>query len=228
MPDDSKAPDILRSWEANADAWKDAVRENRIRSRTVGTNAAILNTVMRLEPRRVLDAGCGEGFLAHRLALAGIDVIGFDGSAALISAASAAGPGRFMVLTYEKFIQRPNVVGIDFDVVLFNFSLFDDNLRPLLTAAASILNRTGALVIQTLHPFNLGAEERYVDGWRQEDFASMGPGFEASMPWFYRTMSSWVAQLMDSGLAITVLQEPLDPLTGKPLSMLITARRVRT
>lgn len=47
------------SWQANADAWTAAVREQRIESRRQVTDAAILA----LAPLRILDLGCGEGWL---------------------------------------------------------------------------------------------------------------------------------------------------------------------
>ena len=41
--------------------------------------------------RRVLDLGCGEGWLARALAAGGLDVTGVDGAPALVEAATAAG-----------------------------------------------------------------------------------------------------------------------------------------
>jgi len=49
-------------------------------------------------PRRVVDVGCGEGRLPRDLKRLGYDVIGVDGSAALITAAREADPdGRYEV-----------------------------------------------------------------------------------------------------------------------------------
>jgi 2-polyprenyl-3-methyl-5-hydroxy-6-metoxy-1,4-benzoquinol methylase len=53
------------SWQANADAWTTAVRGQRIESRRLVTDAAILQTILALAlaPLRILDLGCGEGWL---------------------------------------------------------------------------------------------------------------------------------------------------------------------
>ena len=73
---------ISQSWIANADVWTSAVRERRIESRRVATDAAIVSAVLDQHPKTVLDLGCGEGWLAR--ALHGVDVTGIDGSPALI------------------------------------------------------------------------------------------------------------------------------------------------
>ena len=48
------------SWQANADAWTAAVREQRIESRRLVTDVAILQAILALSPKRILDLGCGE------------------------------------------------------------------------------------------------------------------------------------------------------------------------
>ncbi|MDR7316768.1 hypothetical protein [Brevibacillus nitrificans] len=52
------------SWVANAEAWTQSVRENRIESRKLVTNQAVRDEIIRYRPKRVLDVGCGEGWLA--------------------------------------------------------------------------------------------------------------------------------------------------------------------
>ena len=52
---------MLRSWERNAAAWTEAVRERRIASRRAGTDAAIVGAVLDASPASVIDVGCGEG-----------------------------------------------------------------------------------------------------------------------------------------------------------------------
>jgi len=63
-------------------------------------------------------------------------------------------------------------------------------------------------------------------GWRTETFAQIGDGFTARMPYYFRTFSRWVEELTAARFAIVHCQEPPDPETGKPLSLLIVARRL--
>ena len=69
--------------------WVKVIRERRDRYRTELTDKAVLDAVGACEGLRVLDAGCGEGYLARTLADRGADVTGVDVSQGLIDAASA-------------------------------------------------------------------------------------------------------------------------------------------
>ena len=133
---DSKA--ILASWQANADAWVTAVREQRIDSRRV-TNAAVLDAIKAGAPRRVLDVGCGEGWLCRALHDDGIEAVGVDATAPLIGAARADGAGRFEVLGYDDLVADPLRLG-QFDGVVFNFALFEADPSPILRAVCQAVS----------------------------------------------------------------------------------------
>lgn len=212
---------IERSWDANAAAWTQVVRARGIESRRVATDDAVLNAVLAQQPRSVLDAGCGEGWLAHRLAQENIAVTGFDASAGLIEAARE-GPGRFSVLSYADFTSNPQRAGDGFDVVVWNFSLLAEDIVGPLAATTRVLRPGGCCIIQTLHPFN-GVEPRYEDGWREETFQSMSADFRSPMPWYFRTIGSWVGELTRAGFVLQTVAEPIHPETGKPLSLLLIA-----
>ena len=216
--------EIQRSWTVNAASWTAAVRDGLIESRRVATNRAVLDAVLEHRPRRVLDVGCGEGWLAHELAAHGLDVVGFDASAPLIDRART-GAGDFHVLTYDDFARDPHKLGGDFNVAVCNFSLLGKEIAPVLNGCASVLGPDGALVIQTVHPFMDALESGYEDGWRREDFRGMQIPFSAAMPWYFRTMSSWVAAVTGAGFTIAELREPIHPETRRPASLLIVARR---
>jgi hypothetical protein len=81
----------------------------------------------------------------------------------------------------------------------------------------------GRLVLQTLHPLAAAGEGGYEDGWREEDFRGMGPDFAAPMPWYFRTVGSWVRALREAGFDIADFREPLHPRTRRPLSLLLIA-----
>ena len=223
-PDADRGAALAESWLANAGAWTRAVREGRIESRRLVTDAAIVDALVERRPRRVLDVGCGEGWLARALAERGIAVAGIDASPALVEAARAAGGGEFHVLAYAELAADPRRAGGLYDAVACNFSLLDEDLAPLLAALRGSLAAGGALVIQTVHPWTAAGEGAYADGWRTESFDAF-EAFERPMPWYFRTLGSWVALLRGAGLALTVLREPLHPQTGSPASLLMVAER---
>lgn len=206
------------SWDVNADAWTRAVRSGSIASRRRGTDAAIISACAVQREERVLDVGCGEGWLTRALTAAGGDVLGVDGAAALIDAAREAGGGRFEVASYNVLSQSSTSAPGPFDLIVCNFALLDEDLVPLLSGLRSRLAPAGRLVIQTVHPVATAGAEGYREGWREEIFAAFGGDFRAPMPWFYRTFEGWATALRRAGLTISFLQEPRDP-DGNVLSL---------
>ena len=82
---------LLQSWHDNAAAWIEVIRSGAIESRQQVTDQAILWAIMGRQPQRVLDLGCGEGWLLRALADRGIEAVGVDGDARLVEAARLAG-----------------------------------------------------------------------------------------------------------------------------------------
>ena len=116
MKGDPHEEQILRSWQVNASPWSRAIRSASIASRELVTNAAIMDAMAYVAadfgaaksgadksgaakfsaanmdgassgPLRVLDVGCGEGWLARALGAQGMRVTGIDAVPALVAAA---------------------------------------------------------------------------------------------------------------------------------------------
>lgn len=220
--------ELADSWERNAQNWTRAVRERLIPSRAAGTDAAILDAIAGRRPRRLLDIGCGEGFhlraLAQRTGCAGV---GLDGSPDLIDAARRADPRNdYRVVSYDALIADPGSAGGPFDVILFNYALFEEDIAPLLSAARSLLAPGGAILIQTLHPDNDPGDG--ADGWRREDFAAFGNEDWTPMPWYFRTTGRWIEEARSAGLELAVAGEPSAEPGGPPLSILFLCTPTNT
>lgn len=213
---------LAQSWHDNAAGWTAAVREQRIESRRRVTDAAILDAVFALRPRRLLDLGCGEGWLCRAVAAQGIAAVGIDASAPLIEAARASG-GDYRQLAYDEIAGAAATLG-RYDLLVCNFSLMEAQLQPLLRSLLSLAATPATLLIQTLHP----GEPLQPDGWRSESFSGFGDGFPATMPWYYRSLESWLGLLHDSGWQLIARMEPPHPATGCPASLLLSARPAAT
>jgi 2-polyprenyl-3-methyl-5-hydroxy-6-metoxy-1,4-benzoquinol methylase len=212
---------IEESWHANAGQWTGLIRDQRIESRRLATDAAIVNAIIEQSPRRMLDVGCGEGWLARRIADRGVAVTGFDVSPTLVAHAREHA-GNYLELGYPAFAQEPQRVGTDYDVVVCNFSLLGRDIAPVLRACRAVSAPGGKLLIQTVHPFPDSANAPYIDGWREETFRSFDGDF-TPMPWFFRTIGTWISQVTAAGFCIIDVREPLHPETRRPLSLLIIA-----
>ncbi|PXV61345.1 Methyltransferase domain-containing protein [Dyella jiangningensis] len=211
---------ILDAWQANAPAWERAVREERIESRRLVTDQAIVDAVLARSPRTVIDVGCGEGWLARALAAQGVQVIGVDVVPALVESARAKGGGAFRVLSYEDI--AAGALRERADIVVCNFSLLGGaSVDALLAAVPGLLAPGGRLIVQTVHP--LMAAEPYADGWREGSWIGCGEGFGEAAPWYFRTLGGWVSAFERAGLGLRDLVEPLHPHTGRPASVIFIA-----
>lgn len=212
------------SWNTNANAWTKAVRERLIPSRSVATDAAILHVLMTLRPYRVLDVGCGEGWLTRALDAHGIETVGLDGSPALVEHAQVAGGGKFRTLTYDAIVREPSLLDGPYDLAVCNFSLLGETIVPLLAVLGTALRPNGHLVVQTVHPWSACGDTAYTDGWRTERFAAFGEESWEPMPWYFRTLSLWLTACNQARLQVRQCIEPLDPTTQHPLSLIIVSR----
>ena len=218
---------IVDSWHTNAAPWTAAVREQRIESRKLVTDRAIIDAVVSRQPRSVLDLGCGEGWLVRALAAQGIPkVIGVDVVPALVEHARASGGGEFRVASYEAIANGD--LDIKVDVAVANFALIGkDAVDALILAIPRLLVTGGALIIQTLHPVIACGDLPYRDGWRTGSWTGFSDDFTDPAPWYFRTIESWVDLISKSGLTLVELREPIHPNTNKPASALFIASSAR-
>lgn len=216
------ATQLLHSWEANAQSWSEAVRSGQIESRRLVTDAAILAAIEACQPDKMLDLGCGEGWLSQILHGKGYVCVGVDASAALIALAREKNQNPFLQLSYADITEAPTLCGTDYDLIVANFSLLEETLQPLLQALPQLGKANCQLLIQTLHPCAVTGV--YQDGWRNETFEGFGSGNWTPMPWYFRTVGSWLRLLHNSGWQLQSLDEPVHPETGKPLSLLLRAQ----
>jgi 2-polyprenyl-3-methyl-5-hydroxy-6-metoxy-1,4-benzoquinol methylase len=213
---------VLDAWNKNARPWTNAIREEKIASRRLVTNQAIVDTVLRRAPATALDIGCGEGWLARALSDEGIAVTGVDAVAELIQQASRSGGGEFHVMSYEDI--AAGRLEATFDAVIANFSLIGkESVEKMLARVPALLNEDGALIIQTLHPVAASGDQPYEDGWRQGSWAGIDGDFSDPAPWYFRTMDGWIELIADSGFEFPEVVEPLHPETGAPASVIFVA-----
>ena len=212
---------IIDSWSRNTDPWTAAVRGGEIASRVLVTNAAIVDTVRACAPATGIDLGCGEGWLVR--ALPEVAMIGVDASAGLVEQARSAGGGEFRQLSYEAI--AAGGLQLAADVAVCNFSLIgDEAVRGLFRAAPTYLRPGGHLVVQTVHPLTACGDAPYADGWRDGSWAGFSSAFTDPAPWYFRTVSGWLALFEAHGLRVVEMREPLHPQTARPVSLILVGR----
>lgn len=212
--------EVLRAWDANAGAWTVLHEDGRVPGRRAA-DEALVRVIRQVPSGPVLDAGCGGGWLVRRLVELGHRAAGIDGSPAMVDHASEAGGGPFKRLTFAEAAENPRRLEGPYGTVVFSFSLCGETVTPVLEAAASVLFPYGRVLIQTWHP--AAWPGAYQDGWREDVREELGVRLPAPVPFHFRTLAGWIAELRRARLLLTEVVEPLDPDTGRPVSLILNA-----
>jgi ubiquinone/menaquinone biosynthesis C-methylase UbiE len=178
----------------------------------------------------VLDLGCGNGYLARRLARSGARVTAVDSSPRMIANAQAHDPTNSLKVKYVHSNARKldGITDASFDLVFANMSLMDiEDAEGAIGSVSRVLRKAGRFVASISHPcFDIGSNSgwlvdkptfetrkvyRKVRGYRTP--------FSENIPWrvdngirytlgFHRPLN-WYARVFHSnGLAITAMEEP--------------------
>jgi len=159
-----------------ADYWKTIIREGRDAFRTYVSDPALFERLDTLdENSRILDAGCGEGYVSRRLTKQGHEVIGIDLSEPLIEHA------RELATTETYQVCDVLTLPFDeqtFDVVVANFLLMEfEHPELAIQRLAKVLRHGGRFIFQILNPrmntslsgVMKGEEDRYHETQRLEE-----------------------------------------------------------
>ena len=216
---------IIESWKVNAQNWIYTIENSEIESRVLATNAAIVKAVVDFAPKKILDIGCGEGWLVRELKRQGITSYGVDVVAQLIKNAIEKDGNYYHCYSYADIASGNHHLPLPFDAVVINFALIDkEDTEKLIFSLSSLLTQNGLLIIQTLHPLTIAMKEEYSSGWKDGSWNGMKRDFALPYQWYFRTMEDWVKLFSASGFHLLEMREPLHPETCKPLSVIFILR----
>ena len=169
IDDETDINSIQKGWEEKATEMQESLTElntkysgidEKIKQRNFLTQE-LSNTLGRLqkevekelEGKRILDAGCGEGFYCRKLALKKASVTGIDGSKELITLARNKKTEVKVDYKVMDLTQNLNFPDAEFDVVLANMVPMDISKIDIAIAEfARILEENGVLVFCITHP----------------------------------------------------------------------------
>ncbi|MEL6257040.1 MAG: methyltransferase domain-containing protein [Bacteroidota bacterium] len=156
--------EIIKSWELNARPWNEAIENQRIESRKLLTNQAIIDAILDQKPQSFWDLGCGEGWLTREMSKRGIKTLGTDVIPDLLEIARKKDQvGSYELLAFEdlnSFSPQQK-----YELICCNFSLIGkESVDHIFTHISSFLSAGGKFIVQTLHPETACGDEEYVDG----------------------------------------------------------------
>ncbi len=180
--------------------------------------------------RRVLDLACGNGYLARKLARIGADVVGVDGSAALIDLAERRQARDRLGVAYHV-AGAAHLDALEdgmFDLVVCHMALMDiEDAAGAIREVARVLRPEGRFVASLAHPCfdvinasawvveRMGFEDtvwRKVSRYREVFLSScpwrIGPATFHYTPAYHRPLSWYFRAFRSGGLVVTALEEP--------------------
>ncbi|HZU71854.1 MAG TPA: class I SAM-dependent methyltransferase [Acidimicrobiales bacterium] len=201
---DALSEEAMAAWDPEGDA-----------GRRLLLNPAILRLLGEASGTRILDAGCGQGYLCRLLAARGAEVTGVDPARRLLDYAEGLEARRPLGIRYhQRDLSRLGQIGQPFDSVIANMVFLDiADWRAALASCVGALRRGGLLVISLLHPtWGPGASEswstrgavelrEYLNDY--EIAGGVGGGVN-----YHRPLSAYINEVIALGCALTELVEP--------------------
>jgi SAM-dependent methyltransferase len=203
--------DDLRAWDSVADRYAELIGtpQDSFWRRL----SPFLTRWMPPPGSRVLDLGCGHGWLADLLTRSELDVVGVDGSEVLIDQARQRRPDlQFEV--HDLTAGLPASIHGTFDLVVSHMVLMDmPTISTLLRDTTKVLSPGGVMVSTFLHPSFFRQQPVY-EPFRHRQVT----GYLEHEQWwvdsfgghrhYHRPLSWYVRQFATAGMTIVDLDEP--------------------
>lgn len=213
--------EIITSWEKNAEEWVRVIDAGKIESRKF-TNNAIVQFLEKTPGNKILDVGCGEGWLTRRIIAMGRNAVGIDATEKLLENAKSKGPERYFRMQYDDIIAGIPIPEAPFDMAVFNFCLYQkEGSAELLEHTKKSLFDDSSIVIQTLHPyFLIKSGLAYRSQTIHDSWKGLPGNFIEGHSWYARTFEDWMAVFSSANLQMVSLEEVLNK-ENEPISLII-------
>jgi 2-polyprenyl-3-methyl-5-hydroxy-6-metoxy-1,4-benzoquinol methylase len=208
--------DVIEAWSAawaepgRADAWGE---EGDFGRRHL-LNPTLLRMLGDPQGHRVLDAGCGHGYLCRLLARLGAAVTGVEPAASFYRYAVDRESKERLGISYVQ-ADLCDLSGYDgfFDVVISNMVLMSipDYERAMASCVAA-LRPGGRFIISVQHPCFEEPAASWAKGYVEvHEYLSDHVIHHNDAPDFHRPLSSYVNRLIGLGCTLTEMVEPQLP-----------------
>ena len=221
---------VRQGWDDVAAWWVSRYTAKGDINREWVIDPAVLEILGNVKGRRILDAGCGTGYLARILAEAGASVDGIDVSAKQLEAARKDQAQETLEIRYRQgdLANLSPFRGGTFDIAVSNIVLQDvRRLREAVKEVYRVLRPGGRFVFSITHPaFEAPVPGTWVlepaDSERIEDRRGMivdryfdrvavywGPPGQFLAVGFHRPLRDYFEALHDAGFLVSRCEEPL-------------------
>ena len=203
----------IRQWNASAtrEAMEKTADDGDFAKRHL-VNPVLLRLLGDVQGRRVLDAGCGNGYFSRMLARRGAQVVGVEPTEVMVAFAreKEAGPGPAVTYVQADLVRLPDLGG-PFDAVVCSMVLMAiPDWKPAMRACVEALRPGGMVVFALIHP----AFEGLWPSWREHGEYRLRRYLEEyeiaglDCPDFHRPISAYLNELASLGCRLREVVEP--------------------
>jgi len=212
--------DAREFWNRVADDWQTQVGRDGDANRRLNSDPVLWSFAGDVQGLKVLDAGCGTGYLSIKLAERGALVTGIDFSERMIAIARATDPTTDFHV--DSCSELSTIEDDAFDMVVANYVLMDTpDLEGTIVAFHRVLKPGGVAVLVFSHPcFPAGratvpgnrSGATYVWDFpyfqRQKCIDPPWAHFTSEFTWFHRPLSDYWKAFIAAGFAVIDFEEP--------------------
>jgi ubiquinone/menaquinone biosynthesis C-methylase UbiE len=228
-----KKEQIAKLWNQQAEFWAKEVRSGKDVFRDLFNNPEFLKFIGTIKNKKILDAGCGEGYNTRIFAKLGAHVTGVDLSKKMIHLAQEEEKKHPLDIDYRiaSFSNLSDFKDESFDIVISFMALMDGpDYKEALQEFYRVLKTKGSLFFNIIHPcFLTPYYKRVQDEIGELKKVEVGNYFKEG-PWkfsfhfaqkadksdvktftsisYHRIISTYINNLIDAGFVLKKLGEP--------------------
>jgi 2-polyprenyl-3-methyl-5-hydroxy-6-metoxy-1,4-benzoquinol methylase len=218
--DKHEIDEIRGFWNRVADDWQVQVGGHGDSNRVLNSDPVLWAYAGNLAGLKVLDAGCGTGYLSNQASDRGARVTGIDISERMIEIARAQYPR--IDFRVDSCSELRTIADSEFDLVIANYVLMDTpDLGGTMHAFGRVLRDNGQAVLVFSHPcFPQGRAQASRDGgeinyrWTFPYFEQrkcIDPPwahFKSDFTWFHRPLSDYWKAFKAARFVVLDFEEP--------------------
>lgn len=204
--------EAIKAWSAVSREFVERFGEDGDFTRRELLNPVIFELLGDVRGKAILDAGCGQGYLARRLAQRGATLTGVEFAQPWYAYAAQKEQEEPLGITYlHEDLARVQLESATFDYVIANMVFMDiPDYLPALRNCIAALKPGGGLIFSLLHPcFEESGREWQKKGYVEvRDYFGIYQVPQTYGYFFHRPLSTYLNDLIREGCTLQTIVEP--------------------